>query len=70
MALGERCQLAKSDRDAKKRELSDIAGKVPSLEVAVREKEKDLQKSLLDFANTERLRACSQQGQLTESSGG
>lgn len=63
--------MAESDRDAKERKLSDIAGKVPSLEVAVEEKEKDLQKALLDSANTEPLlRACDGQGRPAESAGG
>lgn len=36
-SLGERCQLAESARDAKERELADVAGNVPSLEASVDE---------------------------------
>lgn len=41
-SLGKQYQLAESDGDAKERELENIAGKVPSLEAVVDEKEKDL----------------------------
>lgn len=54
-SLGERCQLAESDHYVKDRELTDIAGKVPSLEAAFDEKEKDLQKALLESTSLERL---------------
>lgn len=47
--------MAEFDRNAKARELADIAGEVPSLEVAVDEKEKDLKKALLDSMNAEHL---------------
>lgn len=47
--LGEQCQLAESSHSSKKRELADIAGKVPALEKAVDEKERDLQKVLLEM---------------------
>lgn len=52
--LGERCKLAKSNRYVKEYELADIPGKVPSLDAAVDEKEKDLKK-LLDSTNAKRL---------------
>lgn len=35
--------------------MTDIAGKVPSLEAAVDKKERDLQKALLESARVERL---------------
>lgn len=46
-SLGEQCQLAMSSCDARERELTDTASKVPSLEAAIDEKERDLQKALL-----------------------
>ncbi|KAI5671763.1 hypothetical protein M9H77_12127 [Catharanthus roseus] len=62
--LSERCQLTESDRDAKEHELSDITGKVPSLEAAVEGKEKDPQKALLNFVNKERLLVVGKDGRL------
>lgn len=53
--MGERCQLVESSRDTKERELTDMAEKVPLVEVAVDEKEWDQQKALLERAGLERL---------------
>lgn len=49
-SLGERCQLVELSRDALEHKLANIAGKVPSLEATLDEKERDLQKALLVYA--------------------
>lgn len=54
-SLGEWCQLAESFHDAKERELANIVSKVPLLEVAADEKERDLQKKLLKCFGLQRL---------------
>lgn len=52
-ALGEWCQVAEPARDAKEQELADLTGKGPSLEAAMKEKEKDLKRALLRRVESE-----------------
>lgn len=54
-ALGNWCQVAKSTREAEERELANIAVKMPSLEAATDEKDRDLHKALLDHVEFEHL---------------
>lgn len=54
-ALEKWCQVAESTREAKKWELGELASKIPSLEVALEENEKDFQATLVEWVGVEHL---------------